>query len=130
MLYLYCTNQIVRINTQLTSYEYRNDWIHLHPDRTLVVSAHYAWNGCSPKFRYKDMVFGTPEGVLNPESGYSKTYLPSLCHDALYQFSKELPFTRKEVDQEFLRLLQKEEFRAAKLYYWAVRVFGYPFWVD
>jgi len=50
----------------------------------------------------------------------------SLIHDAPYQFVPNgLPLTRRHADQCFLRLLQETGFRPRKLYYLAVRVFGW-----
>jgi hypothetical protein len=67
---------------------------------------------------------------LNFDTGYSKTYFASLVHDVFYQFSHEVkPFVRrKEVDQEFYAILKRDGFRFARLYYTAVRLFGWMFW--
>jgi hypothetical protein len=90
----------------------------------------YAWDGCSPKIKIKDVYFGTPEAVLNFETGNSKTYYASLIHDVFYQFSTDLKsfISRKEVDREFYIILKENKFRFAKLYYGVVRLLGWLFW--
>jgi hypothetical protein len=99
----------------------------------LVKGTHYrgyAWDGCSPKFKMKDIYLGSFEGVLNFDTWQSKTYYASLIHDAFYQFNKELRdfIKRKEVDREFYAILKRDNFKLAKLYYLTVRVFGWLYW--
>src|SRR5712691_2897454 len=52
----------------------------------ITVTQGYAWDGCSPKFCFCDLLFGTPDGVVDTQTGRPKTYYASLVHDALYQF--------------------------------------------
>ena len=75
----------------------------------------------------KDWYFGTKEGVLNFETGQSKTYYASLIHDVFYQFAKDVRafVKRKEVDLEFYKILRRDGFRFARLYYLSVRAFGW-----
>ena len=52
------------------------------------------------------------------------TYKASLIHDVCYQFKKEIPLTRYEVDKLFYSVLKTYNFKLAKIYYIAVRCFG------
>ena len=82
------------------------------------------------KVKIKDIYFGTPEAVLNYDTGRSKTYYASLIHDVFYQFSKNIKsfVKRKEVDKEFYIILRRDEFKFARLYYWVVRLLGWVVW--
>ena len=84
----------------------------------------------APKFKIKDVYIGTPEAVLNFQTGQSKTYYASLVHDVFYQFARISGGVarRKEVDSEFYCILKRDAFRFARLYYFAVRLFGWMFW--
>lgn len=91
----------------------------------ITVTHGYTWNGCSPKLRVLDLLFGTPEGVVNARTGQRKTYFASLVHDALYQFlADDLPLTRAQADRCFLLLMRESAFLLAPLYWAFVRVFG------
>jgi len=91
----------------------------------ITVTRGYTWNGCSPKFFVLDLLFGTPEGVVNARTGYRKTYFASMVHDALYQFLKDgLPLKRVQADHCFLFLMRESSFRLAPLYWLFVRAFG------
>lgn len=95
----------------------------------ITVTKDYAWNGCSPKFCFCDILFGTPEGVVDAGTEKPKTYYASLVHDAMYQFLPDgLPVTRADADQCFLLLMQKTGFRPRFIYYLAVRLFGGIVW--
>ena len=85
---------------------------------------------CHIENKIKDIYFGTPEAVLNFDTGKSKTYYASLIHDVFYQFSKDIKtfISRKEVDEEFYIILEDHKFRFAKLYYGVVRLLGWIFW--
>ena len=109
---------------------YKNDWISISPEGHIHVKKGYAWNGCSPKINFLDMIIGTPEGEINPETGKPKTYYASLIHDALYQFSEDFKdkISRRQADKEFHEMLKAEKFRPADLYYAAVRMFSGQFW--
>ena len=91
----------------------------------ITVTRGYTWNGCSPKVRVLDLLFGTPEGVVNARTGQRKTYYASMVHDALYQFLADgLPLTRAQADLCFLFLMRESSFLLAPLYWAFVRVFG------
>jgi len=92
----------------------------------ITVTRGYAWDGCTPKFCFMDLVIGTPDGVVYLGSGFPKTYYASLIHDALYQFLPHgFPLTRKQADQCFLQLMTESEFSLRYIYYIAVRSFGW-----
>jgi hypothetical protein len=91
----------------------------------VTVTGGYAWNGCSPKFCFCDILIGTPEGVVDAVTEKPKTYYASLVHDALYQFLPDgLPITRRDADICFLLLMQATAFRPRLIYYLVVRLFG------
>ena len=98
----------------------------LRKPNTIIVTEGYAWDGCSPKFCVFDISVGTPDGVVDSTTKQPKTYYASLVHDALYQFLLDgLPFTRAQADACFLRLMAQTGFTPPRLYWLAVRVFGW-----
>lgn len=133
-VYVYCIKHDYQCQTAIKNRVFENEWLKMDKDGIVTVrGSHYkgyAWDGCSPKFKIKDVYIGTLEAVLNFDTGQSKTYYASLIHDVFYQFSKDVrPFIkRKEVDKEFYCILVRDGFRFAKLYYCAVRLFGWIFW--
>ena len=91
----------------------------------ITVTRGYTWNGCSPKFFVLDLLFGTPEGVVNARTAQRKTYYASMVHDALYQFLADgLPLTRVQADRCFLMLMRESSFLLAPVYGRFVRAFG------
>jgi len=114
--------------------EFENEWFALSHDGTVLIKGThykgYAWDGCSPKIKIKDLYIGTPEAVLSFNTGQSKTYWASLIHDVFYQFRKEMgrSVARSEVDRELYNILRRDQFRFAGIYYRAVRMFGWVFW--
>jgi len=133
-VYIYCIREDYRYQSVIKGREFENDWFKLSNDGIIIVKGTnyngYAWDGCSPKMKIKDVYLGTLEAVLCPETGQSKTYYASLIHDVFYQFSRDLRsfVKRKEVDAEFYNILKRDGFKFAKLYYIAVRLFGWVFW--
>ncbi|MDY6791983.1 MAG: DUF1353 domain-containing protein [Thermodesulfobacteriota bacterium] len=98
-------------------------------DGMLTVTRGYAWNGCSPKICFLDILLGTPDGAVYGPTGKPKTYFASMVHDALYQFLySKTPITRAEADGCFLRLMAESEFMLRYLYWFAVRLFGCLVW--
>jgi len=92
----------------------------------MTVMRGYSWNGCSPKFCLFDILIGTPDGVVHLGTGRPKAYYASLVHDALYQFLPlSAPLTRADADRVFLRLLAESNFVPRRLYWLAVRLFGW-----
>jgi hypothetical protein len=133
-VYVYCIKQDYIYQSSIRGHEFENDWLKLSKDGQIVVKGThykgYSWDGCSPKFKIKDWYFGTWEGVLNFDTGQSKTYYASLVHDVFYQFAKDVRafIRREEVDKEFLNILKRDGMRAAWLYYLGVRLFGWIWW--
>ena len=100
----------------------------LHNDGSFTVKDEYAWNGCTPKFGFFDILIGTPDGVVHKDTGKPKAYYATMIHDALYQFIPFIPekfkITRKAADRFFLELLERDEFILRWIYWLAVRIFG------
>lgn len=82
-------------------------WVIIDRNGDVAIKAGYAWDGTT----------------LSPD--FPETYYPSLVHDVLYQFlGRGMTFTRKEIDDIFLKMMQENNFKYAKIYYRAVRMFG------
>ncbi len=95
----------------------------------LTVTRGYSWNGCSPKFCFLDLLIGTPDGVVDSNTGRPKTYFASMVHDALYQFLRsDSPINRRQADDCFLRLMTASHFFLRYLYWVAVRLGGRLVW--
>ena len=101
-------------------------WLSIHVSGRITVRRDYEWDGCSPKIRLFGKLLGTPDGEIDPRTGYPLTYHASLIHDALYQFldHPRMPYTKAQADLIFYRMLQQAGFRYAGLYYAAVKYFG------
>lgn len=113
--------------TQGCSFEDRSGKRRLEilPDGTATVFAHYAWDGCTPKFSLWDILIGTPDGAPNSVTRKPKTYYASLMHDALYQFlDADSPVKRANADKIFLELLTRDGFAPRLVYFAAVRLLG------
>ncbi len=97
----------------------------VHGDGRAVIHRGYAWDGCTPKFQFLDLLLGTPDGVTHTRTQKPKCYYASLVHDALYQFLDcGLPLDRAGADRLFLFFLQRDHFALRWIYYAAVRLFG------
>lgn len=139
----------VRIQTSIKGIEYEHDFLRLDQSGNLLIKKEYAWNGCSPKFLFLGMVFGTPEGSIPTQKEKSeiiknlrelgisqfswdkpKTYYASLVHDALYQIAEKesANLSKDYTDRLFFSLLKAYRFKPAKIYYLAVKVFGKYCW--
>jgi len=95
----------------------------------ITVTRGYAWNGCSPKVCFFDLLIGTPDGVVHINTERPKTYFASMVHDALYQFLRiNSPVSRRQADKCFLRLMAESEFSLRYIYWIAVRWFGWLVW--
>lgn len=82
-------------------------WLVISEDGNIFIPKGYSWDGAT----------GVPD--------FESTYYPTLVHDALYQFlERGMPFTRKEIDDIFLKQLREYGFKASGLYYLGVRLFG------
>jgi len=96
----------------------------------ITVMRGYSWNGCSPKFCLLDILIGTPDGVVNVDTGKPKAYYASLVHDALYQFLLlDQSLKRRHADGFFLRLLGESAFAPRYVYWLAVPLFGWLVWL-
>lgn len=114
----------------LKGVDFRNDWLYIH-DGTLVITAHYAWDGCTPKY-YLPFVgwVGVPDGSRDA-NGYPQAYYASLVHDAFCQFRSSL-WIRKQVTLDVFKdlLLEGGFSRArAEIYTGAVKLFGPQVWL-
>ena len=133
-VYVYCIKHDYRHVSGIKGRSFENEWFKLEPDGMITIKGTnrqgYAWDGCSPKWKCKDMFFGTPEAVINYDTRQSKTYYASLIHDVFYQFSKDVKHIvrRKEVDKEFRNMLKGDTFGPAVVYYCGVRRFGWMWW--
>lgn len=127
-VYKYVHTEDVSIDTNLTGRACDLDWLRIDDDGKITVKGTYykgyAWDGCSPKFNFLDLMFGTPDGRFDYNTGKQITYYASLFHDALYQKKAEIGLSRKEVDVIFKLNLKKSGFMHAGIYYLAVRLFG------
>jgi len=121
---IYRTEEDFYLATYTEGFTKRNKFVRLNKQGFLTIKKGYCWNGCSPKWSLFSMIFGTPEGVIG-EDGRPITWIASLIHDALYQLKVG---KRKDADLIFLRTLQVESFKPARLYYLAVRIFGGKSW--
>ncbi len=102
-------------------------WLYIDKNGQITINKGYCWDGCSPKHKFFDLIlFGTPDGIINVNTGKPKTYYASMVHDALYQFmdSPGFPYSRLDADTIFYQLLCKADFKPALIYYYAVRAFG------
>ena len=133
-VYIYCIREDYRYQSSIIGREFENEWLLLSPDGVIIIKGTnykgYAWDGCSPKLKIKDIYIGIAEAVVNFSTGQSKTYYASLIHDVFYQFAKDVRgfIKRGEIDREFYFILQRDGFRFARLYYSFVRLFGWIWW--
>ncbi len=133
-VYIYCIREDHHYQSSIKGREFENDWFRLAKDGMVVIKGThakgYAWDGCSPKIKIKDLYIGTPEAVLNWKTGVSKTYYASLVHDVFYQFSKDIKsfVRRKEADLELYAILKRDHFCFARAYYLVVRWLGWIYW--
>jgi len=133
-VYIYCIKSDYQYKSSIIGQTFDNEWFNLAADGMVTIKGSYktgyAWDGCSPKIKLFDIYLGTPEAVLNFTTGVSKTHDASLVHDVFYQFSRKIKgfIKRKDVDQEFYKILTANHFRFAKVYYLAVRALGWIWW--
>lgn len=108
-----------------TGYEFRADWLSIDAEGWLEIPAGYVWDGCSYKRSLFDLVvLGTPDGIVDVDTGKPLTYYASLAHDALYQYYGYHGIPRRDIDRLFLDMMRESRFAPAGLYYGAVRLFG------
>ena len=114
----------VTFQTDLKGRTFKSEWIELKENGDITIPKKYAWDGCTPKFNFLDLTFGTPDGRM-VDYTYPITYFASLLHDAIYQYKKSIPITRKEADKLFYKELAKENFKLKYVYYFTVRALGW-----
>jgi len=49
----------------------------IEKDGKITVTKGYAWDGCTPKFCFYDILIGTPDGVVYSRTERPKTYYAS-----------------------------------------------------
>jgi len=136
--YVFVETSDVVYQTRLRGVSFANEWLKIDTDGQMTLLGSnprhtgYAWDGCSPKFFFWDIYFGTPDGVIEEESRKPKTYYASLIHDVLYQYRHEYKeqVSRKMTDLIFLDEMRCRNFRLSGLYYRVVRLFGWIYWQD
>ncbi len=78
-VYIYCIRENYRYQSLITGREFENEWFRLSSDGVIIIKGinykGYAWDGCSPKFKIKDIYIGISEAVLNSDTGQSKNLL-------------------------------------------------------
>ena len=125
--YKFCEKRIIKFTTQLKGCSFDSEWLQIKPNGKIIVKGTnkegYSWDGCSPKFVVFDLLIGTNDGRM--VNNYPITYYASMLHDILYQYKKEIEFTRKQVDMEFKRQLEIKKFKLSSVYYFFVRCFGW-----
>jgi len=129
--WLFITHEDHEFQTGIRDHDFKNEWFEISEDgKVLIKGSHvqdngmggYAWDGCSPKFAFLDLVIGTPDGVIDEKTEKPKTYYASMVHDALYQFGPGIGIKRLEIDRLFLDMLKG--FKLRHIYYFLVRMFG------
>ncbi len=127
-VYKYVHKQDETIKTNLVGRSFKNDWLEIYEDGTMILKGShakgYAWDGCSPKMNFIDVIWGTPDGRFDYKTEKQITYYASMFHDVLYQFKSQICISRKESDLIFKVILLKHKFRLTAIYFSAVRLFG------
>jgi hypothetical protein len=127
-VYKFVQFEDVFIRTNLTGRGSKHEWLEILDDGKIIVKGSnpggYAWDGCSPKWNFIDLIVGTPDGRLDFNTDKQITYYASMIHDALYQYKGDIRFSRKEVDQLFKLNLRRAGFMLSGIYYFFVRLFG------
>ena len=127
-VYKFVHREDVFIQTNLSGRGCKYEWLVIEDDGKIIVKGSnlqgYAWDGCSPKTNFIDLIWGTPDGKLDFTTERQITYYASMIHDALYQYKGEIDVSRKEVDVIFRINLEESKFLLSGIYYFFVRCFG------
>jgi hypothetical protein len=120
-----------RVFHEMRGFSFEAPWLTIDgASGRLTIPIGYAWDGCTPKYRVADLGYvGTPDGTIDPVSGYPKARFASLVHDCLYQYYGSHGVPRRTIDGIFLSMLQEARFSFARLYYLVVRAFGGCFFI-
>jgi len=66
-VYIYCIRQDFKYQSLIKGRKFENEWFRLEEDGAIIIKGTnykgYAWDGCSPKIKIKDVYFGTPEAA-------------------------------------------------------------------
>jgi hypothetical protein len=134
--FVHNTNEYIKTEITGISWEQKDKWMKIEQDGTIWFLAKdkggYAWDGCTPKFEFLDLLLGTPDGKLDYLTEKPMAYYASMIHDFFYQFKKEMPLSRKTADVLFRLVLWQANFRWTWTYYFFVRLFGgalFPGWI-
>lgn len=118
MIYKFTLEKDTEIMTELKGHNFVCEWFRLFEGGKIIIKKGYSWDGCSPKVKIFGKIIGTWDGKNN------STYYASMLHDVLYQYKREIPFSRLEVDKQFKKDLEKINFKYTNIYYFFVRKFG------
>ena len=123
-VYLYVLRQPFSYKSQLLSgVTFHNKWVTITPDGTITISAGYAWDGCSPKWKVGRFAVGVPDGPIQSD-GYPQTAWASLVHDAVCQFKTSIQVTKRTAVRLFDELLRAAEWLFRPVYVTAVNLLG------
>lgn len=113
--------ELINLDNLVFKDDRQREWFSIKRDGTLTVNKDYSWDGCSPKFRIGPVLMGVWDGPIQ-DSGRPLLWEASLVHDALCQYNKKykVPFSRKMIDELFLKLMLEVQWEQANLYYKAV----------
>ena len=92
------------------------DWFYIN-NGVWYVNAGVIWDGAT----------AVPDGGSHPDKpGYPLIWLATLIHDLGYMFmiEEDFPYTRKEIDKLFKRLMDEAGFSLSLIYFLGVRHFG------
>lgn len=121
-------DEYFQTNLKGISYNQKEGWYSISENGLISIHATckdgYAWDGCTPKFVFIDLIFGTPDGKLDILTEKQICYYASMVHDMIYQFKDQSPISRKDTDQIFRAMLKQSGFKLWWIYYSAVRCFG------
>lgn len=124
MVYKYVLEEDFTFQSPILNKPFFSDWLVIEKDGKVFIPKGYSWDGCSPKFNFLDLLFGTPDGAINPETKKPMTYYASLIHDAIYQYKIDVDISRLETDLLFGMILKDDGFLWTNTYYRCVRMFG------
>lgn len=94
---------------------FKSRWLSIKGGK-LTIKKGYSWDGCSPKYKVFGLVIGTPDGNKD------QLKYVSLVHDVLCQKKRKLPFTKKQVNGLFYKMMTAKKWKLAKLYLLAVNI--------